>query len=152
MDDTRGVLDSLSFRLGLVGAQVTQAFAGRVEEVGVGHKHVGTLSVIAARGTCSQREIADSLGVAPSLVVGLIDRLIEMEAVTRTRDGDDRRVHQVALTETGRAVLEECVQRVHALDAGLLSLIGGAAHESLAAGIAAFVGDDGMPTRIRNEL
>lgn len=146
------VLGSLSFRFGIVGAQITQAFAERVAQLGVSHKQVGVLAVVDSGRARSQREIADALGVAPSLVVTLIDRLVEMGAVRRVRDNVDRRIQTLEITPSGHALLGRCVEQVRALDDQIRTLVGEDAHASLTRGLELFVGDDGLPTRIDKEL
>ena len=113
------ILDSLSFRLGVVGTRITQMFGAQVETLGLTHKQVGVLAVVDAGRARSQREVADALGVAPSLVVGLVDRLVAMDAVIRVQDTGDRRVHTLELTEHGRELLGRSIEIVHDLDRAL---------------------------------
>ena len=64
----------------------------------------------------SQREIATHLGVAPSLVVSLVDQLVNIGAVRRTRD---RRVQAVEITDEGRGLLRLAADVVETLDVDL---------------------------------
>lgn len=110
------LLGSLSFRFGMVGARITQTFSARIEELGLTHKQVGVLAVVDAGRARSQREVADALGVAPSLVVTLVDRLVDLDALARAQDPADRRVHTLKLTDRGRALLAGSVRIVDELD------------------------------------
>ncbi len=82
----------------------------------------------------SQRDIAARLRVAPSLVVSLVDQLIEAGAVTRSRSTSDRRVQLIGLTERGRELLEASARAAEEVDADFrasLSPAGRAALDSL---------------------
>ncbi|HWG36860.1 MAG TPA: MarR family transcriptional regulator [Terriglobales bacterium] len=53
----------------------------------------------------SQTELASLCGVDPSTLVALLDELQACSWITRIRHPMDRRVHLVALTEAGSAIL-----------------------------------------------
>ncbi|AQP47126.1 MarR family transcriptional regulator [Tessaracoccus aquimaris] len=111
------ILAAACFRLGLLGARITQEFSVRVEEVGITHKQVGLLAVVSAGLARSQRDIASLLHVAPSLVVSLVDQLIEAGAVTRSRSATDRRVQVIELTDRGRGLLAASTRAAADVDA-----------------------------------
>ena len=115
-DDSETILDAACFRLGLLGARLTQAFSERIEQIGLTHKQVGLLAVVNAGLAQSQRDIATRLQVTPSLVVSLADQLIEISAVTRSRSTSDRRVQTIELTEQGRELLAESDSAAAELD------------------------------------
>lgn len=116
-DDGHTILTTACFRLGVFGARVTQAFSDRVEPIGLTHKQVGLLAVVDAGLARSQRDIATHLRVAPSLVVSLVDQLIELGAVNRSRSASDRRRQVVELTERGRELLAASARAATELDA-----------------------------------
>lgn len=66
------------------------------------------ISLVAERGRCSQKTIADKLRVTGPTVVRIIDALERKNLVYRTRDERDRRIVLVALTEAGTEVQREC--------------------------------------------
>ena len=99
------ILSSAGFRLGVLGAQITRAFSARIEGTGLTHKQVGLLAVVDAGVASSQREIASAMRVAPSLVVSLVDQLVRLGAVRRTRSRTDRRAHIIEITAEGRRLL-----------------------------------------------
>ena len=84
------ILASTCFQLGVAGSRITQSFSRRIERTGLTHKQVGLLAVVDAGLASSQREIAAQLGVAPSLVVSLVDQLVNIGAVRRERSRNDR--------------------------------------------------------------
>ncbi|MEW1736296.1 hypothetical protein AB0346_10150 [Nocardia beijingensis] len=63
--------------------------------------------------------MAQALGVAPSLVVTLVDRLVAMDALVRVQDAADRRVYTLELTDRGRELLGRSVAIVNELDRDL---------------------------------
>ena len=111
------ILTAACFRLGLLGARITQEFSERVEQFGITHKQVGLLAVVSAGLAHSQRDIATRLHVAPSLVVSLVDQLIEAGVVTRSRSASDRRVQVIELTDRGDELLAASTRAAAELDA-----------------------------------
>ena len=113
------ILASTCFQLGVAGSRITQSFSRRIERTGLAHKQVGLLAVVDAGLASSQREIAAQLGVAPSLVVSLVDQLVNIGAVRRTRSTRDRRVQAVEITDEGRGLLRLAADVVETLDIDL---------------------------------
>ena len=113
------ILASMCFQLGVAGSRITQSFSRRIERTGLAHKQVGLLAVVDAGLASSQREIAAQLGVAPSLVVSLVDQLVNIGAVRRTRSTRDRRVQAVEITDEGRGLLRLATDVVETLDVDL---------------------------------
>ena len=72
------ILSAACFRLGVLGARVTRSFSERMDGTGLTPKQVGLLAVVDAGTARSQREIAFRMHVAPSLVVSLVDRLVDL--------------------------------------------------------------------------
>lgn len=66
------------------------------------------ISMVADSGKCSQKTIAENLGVTGPTVVRIIDALERKSLVFRTRDARDRRIVLVALTEHGVEVQHSC--------------------------------------------
>ncbi|MQM24755.1 MarR family winged helix-turn-helix transcriptional regulator [Glycomyces albidus] len=110
---------TLTFGLGTLGAVVTDRFAAAIAPHDLKPKQVGVLAILAAGAADSQVQIAKLMGVAPSLIVALVDRLEALGAVTRRRDPDDRRRQVLALTDAGTSLLETCGQLAAAIDAEL---------------------------------
>lgn len=109
--------ETVTFRLGLLGAFLTDRFSARVADLGLKPKHAGMLNVLAANGPASQMEMAQILRVAPSLVVTLADHLGSLGAIDRLRDPEDRRRQILSLTSHGHALLRKCLEAAHAIDA-----------------------------------
>ncbi|GAA1254270.1 MarR family transcriptional regulator [Kitasatospora nipponensis] len=114
---------TVTFRLGTLGSLVTERFTERIEAFGLKPKDVGLLTLLQAGGPASQLEVARTMGVAPSLVVTVADRLEALGAVRRLRDPGDRRRQQLVLTEPGRTLLARCAATAEELGRELLAAL-----------------------------
>jgi len=66
-----------------------------------------TLSALTRKASCTMTELAEMTRIASSALTGIIDRLIEKDLVIRQRNGEDRRVVRIMLSQEGRAVIED---------------------------------------------
>jgi DNA-binding MarR family transcriptional regulator len=142
---TAALTDTLSFRLGTLGAIVSARFAAAVEAYGVKPKHVGLMAVLSSGTPASQQELAATMNVAPSLVVALADQLESLGAIERVRDPDDRRRQKLSLTGHGQALLADCTQAARALDAELTASLAGVDRAALHRALATLAGEAGLP-------
>src|SRR5262245_7422135 len=73
------------------------------------------LIVLAASGALSAHELASALGIGPTTLTGIVDRLEARGLVHRLPDGRDRRVRRIDLTGSGRRLLHDLneVKRDH---------------------------------------
>ncbi|MFI1656505.1 MarR family winged helix-turn-helix transcriptional regulator [Streptomyces sp. NPDC020472] len=94
-----------AFLLAQLGAHAAGRFGERVGGLGLAPPDVGLLRMIATEPGRSQRSLAADLGVVPSRVVALIDSLEKKGFVERRRSAEDRRHHELYLSEEGRRVL-----------------------------------------------
>ena len=96
-----------------------RSFSLLIQHTGLTHKQAGLLAVVDTAQASSQREIAARLGVAPSLVVSLVDQLASIGAVRRTRSRTDRRVQVIEITDDGRQLLRLATDAAKKLDTDL---------------------------------
>ncbi|MFB7905960.1 MarR family winged helix-turn-helix transcriptional regulator [Kitasatospora sp. NPDC059146] len=136
---------SLAFRLGTLGTVATARFTAAVESRGLKPKHVALLATLDAGAAASQLELAQVMGVAPSLVVSLADQLQALGAVARERDPADRRRQTLTLTADGRALLHECTALAHAVDDELAAALSPAERESLRRALGVLAREAGLP-------
>ncbi|MER5708983.1 MarR family winged helix-turn-helix transcriptional regulator [Streptomyces sp. NPDC053253] len=94
-----------AFLLAQLGAHAAERFGERVGELGLAPPDVGLLRMIAMDPGRSQRSLAADLGVVPSRVVALIDNLEQKGFVERRRSTEDRRHHELYVSEEGGRVL-----------------------------------------------
>lgn len=73
-------------------------------ELGLTESRTHLLWILATTGPCTQRVLADALGVAPRTVTSLVDALVETGFVTREPHPSDRRATLVTLTPHGTEV------------------------------------------------
>jgi DNA-binding MarR family transcriptional regulator len=90
---------------------------------GLRSRHVIALRLLSEQGPASQQGLADSLGLDPSNVVGLLNELEERELVTRRRDRDDRRRHIVELSSRGEEELCLAYGRLRVVEDDLFSAL-----------------------------
>lgn len=94
-----------------LAAQVSKVGRRHLEAVLVGHGlvliHHALLSALDDFGALSQQQLADALDLDKSHLVGRLDQLEGRSLVDRTPDPRDRRRNQVALTSTGKALIDE---------------------------------------------
>lgn len=103
--ETPGGGDQAAFLLAQLGAHAAARFAERIAPLGVTPPQAGVLRLLRRQGPLSQTALAAALGVVPSRVVVLLDRLVDAGLVDRSPSETDRRLNLVALTEGGRTVL-----------------------------------------------
>ncbi|MBF6365380.1 MarR family transcriptional regulator [Nocardia puris] len=94
-----------------LASQVSKFGRKRLEaalaERGLRLGHQAVLSALDDFGPLSQQQLADSLDLDKSHLVGRIDELQRRGLVTRAQDPDDRRRNKIALTPTGETLAKE---------------------------------------------
>jgi DNA-binding MarR family transcriptional regulator len=68
----------------------------------------GVLNLLGAREGAIQQEIGAAMGIDPSTMVSLIDRLEREGLAKRRPHPSDRRAREVSITPKGRRRLERC--------------------------------------------
>lgn len=63
--------------------------------------------LLVPRGRVRSRELADSLGIAPSAATSLADGLVKLKLAKRVDDASDRRIVWIHPTAAARAVYED---------------------------------------------
>lgn len=62
------------------------------------------LGYLLNHGDCSQKELADSLGVSPASIATSLKRMSKAGFIERTPDENDRRINRLKITSEGRDV------------------------------------------------
>jgi DNA-binding MarR family transcriptional regulator len=94
-----------------------------------------SLVVLASRGPQSVAALAEALAVTPPTASRLLERLVRKGLVRRRADRHDRRQVRVALTETGRGLIDTVTQRRRDELADLLANISPDAQRSVVAAL-----------------
>jgi DNA-binding MarR family transcriptional regulator len=99
--------DGVAFLLAQLGHHAATQFADRMGAVDLTPPHAGLLRVIASSPGGSQQAIAEQLGLLPSRVVAYVDELEDRGYVERRRNPDDRRLHALHLTASGKKLMSK---------------------------------------------
>jgi DNA-binding MarR family transcriptional regulator len=78
----------------------------RMQELGINRNHGRILRAVAAEGGQTMSDLARAIRLSDSSATILVDLLVKKKLAVRKRTEDDRRVVLVAITASGRKVLE----------------------------------------------
>jgi DNA-binding MarR family transcriptional regulator len=146
-NDDESVASSVTFQLLRLGQVANHRFVDQLAPLGLRPRHCAVLELLRG-GSLAQLELANRLGVAPSVVVDMIDELQELHAVDRVRSTSDRRRQFVELTAHGRSLIRRAANAARALDADLLRDLDSAQSDGLRAGLHQVVeGHSNRPAR-----
>ena len=98
-----------------------------------------SLFLIANKGSTNFRKLAEALGVTPSNVTGIVDRLEEQGLVSRTQNPEDRREMTLQATDKGKALVSNLKEAGIKHMTQVLSLLSLEELSSLAQGLSAFI-------------
>lgn len=96
---------SVGFLVSQLGFLSSKAFTAALEPAGIDPKEFLLLRFAAAAEGQSQQALAERMGVPPSRMVALVDRLEEGGLLERRPHPEDRRIRALHLTATGREAL-----------------------------------------------
>ena len=99
--------DNVAFLLSQLGHRSASVFADLIASIDLTPPHAGILRVIAAEPGRSQQALSGQLGLLPSRVVAYVDELEDLGYVERRRNPDDRRLHALYLTPSGKKALSK---------------------------------------------
>lgn len=117
--------DLVGHMLGLAHLRVTQLCTEVMEPLQLTPKQFVALEFISKNPCVSQKNIAEHIGTAPAVMVGILDTLGRRGLVRRVRAKHDRRKQYVQLTPAGEDSLAEIkrlafeVEKQYAEETGL---------------------------------
>src|SRR6476620_12123101 len=91
------------------------------ELLGMNLKQVAMLVALRDQGELPQTLLCDMMRLTQNTVVTWLNELEDAGFVSRNRDPDDRRKHNVVLTENGSAALERAETELRKLEDDVLS-------------------------------
>src|SRR5690606_40386308 len=91
----------IAFLLSQLGSDASAAFERALAPLGITPSEAGLLRLIGRNPGISQKAVSEHLGVGPSRVVAVLDRLERQGHVERRRSTTDRRSHDNHLTSSG---------------------------------------------------
>jgi DNA-binding MarR family transcriptional regulator len=103
------LVHELQVLLGLAGRHGPPAESSALavmHEAGLTLPQVVAMSIVHHTGASQVTAIAELTGLSMSAASTLVQRLVEMELVTRTEDPDDRRQKRIELTRAGATLIE----------------------------------------------
>jgi DNA-binding MarR family transcriptional regulator len=119
LTDDDSVASSVAFQFVKLGQQANNRFVDQLAPMGLRPRHCGVLELLRG-GPLAQLDLANTLGVAPSVIVDMVDELQDLRAVDRVRGTVDRRRQFIELTAHGRALIRRAANAARELDAELL--------------------------------
>ena len=119
--DHDSVVDAVLSASRVLVAIAARSLADAGEEVTL--TQYRSLVVLASRGPQSMAALADAVAVTPATASRLCDRLVKKGLVRRRSDRHDRRQVRLALTETGRNLVDTVTSRRRHEIAELLAVI-----------------------------
>ena len=93
--------------LGLAHVAITQLCTEVMEPLKLTPKQFVAMEFISKNPCISQKNIAENIGTAPAVMVGILDDLSKRRLLKRKRSPHDRREYYVQLTPKGMSMLEE---------------------------------------------
>jgi len=99
--------DLIGHLLSLAYLRANQLCTEMMEPLQLTPKQFVALEFISKNPSISQKNIAENIGTAPTVMVGILDSLSKRGLVHRVRSQEDRRKHHVRLTPAGKGLLEE---------------------------------------------
>jgi DNA-binding MarR family transcriptional regulator len=97
----------VAFLLSQLGHRSASVFTDLIASIDLTPPHAGILRAIAAEPGRSQQALSGQLGLLPSRVVAYVDELEDRGYVERRRNPDDRRLHALHLTASGKKVISK---------------------------------------------
>jgi DNA-binding MarR family transcriptional regulator len=119
------------FLLSTLGYRSHAAWEERLEPLGLNSRQAATLIHVARAHGQPQLRLAQTLRIAPSRVVTLVDELERRGLLRRRTDRADRRVRTLRLTAQGRAMVRTLAKITDAHEAWLLTGLNDAERELL---------------------
>jgi len=111
--------EPIGLRLARVAKVVSRAFDQALVRAGGSLPQWLILVSVKSATHGAQRTIADAIGIEGATLTPHLNRMEAAGLITRRRDPQNRRVHQVHLTETGEALFTSLLATVTAFDAQL---------------------------------
>jgi DNA-binding MarR family transcriptional regulator len=98
---------STSFLLSQLGNHAAMKFAERLEPLGFAPQHAGIFRILAQNPGVSQQDLASTLNMHASRLVGILDELQQRGLVERRPSERDRRLYALHLTSDGERALRQ---------------------------------------------
>lgn len=129
---TNGILPELvGFNLRLAYYRATQLFAETFADIALTPIQFAILEALAHAPGMTQRELADRIGSAPSVLVQPLRDLEQQGWLSRSADPADRRTNRLRLTPAGEQLQHNARRRIGRVEAALLAELSAAEQVTL---------------------
>lgn len=150
--EMEGSANSIGFMLSKVGAAVAGKFGRVVGEYGLVPRQFFVLNLISQHEGESQQAIAESIGVAKSQMVAVVDELEQKKLLERRVNPSDRRQHALYLTKTGLKLRDQTLSAAIELEEYLRSTITKDEADVLVSALQKLAVLDGTPMTLHGAL
>ena len=113
-DDILTLENQLCFAVVTAARNVVSIYRPVLEPLGLTHPQYLVMLALWEESPRSLGELAHELAMEPATLSPLVKRLESQGRVTRSRRSDDERVLEIALTDDGRALRAEALDRARA--------------------------------------
>lgn len=96
-------------------------FANAMQGTGMRQVLIGILAVVEGSPGINQGAVGRVLGIKRANMVSLINELVDMKLIARVVDTADRRAFSLTITDSGRAMLSDCLARIEAHERAMLA-------------------------------
>jgi DNA-binding MarR family transcriptional regulator len=118
--EPRELVASTGYLLARLGMESRRMWGQMLSEFGLTPHDFGVLMMLGHVESASQQQLGRLVGVDPRNVVALVDALEARRLVRRQPDPSDRRRHAVALTRSGRRLLDKVTRAGELVEQELL--------------------------------
>lgn len=150
--EMEGSSSSIGFMLSKVGAAVAEKFHDLVGEFGLVPRQFFVLNLISQHEGESQQAIAESIGVAKSQMVAVVDELEQKKLLERRTNPNDRRQHALYLTKAGLKLRDKTLGAAVELEDYLRSALSEDEADVLVSALRKLAVLDGTPMTVHGAL
>ena len=97
----------LGHTIGMIAKRYIETLYKQLKHLKLGHNFIVLIIIDRYKGTLTQQEIADTLGLDKTNILRIIDLLSEQKIVIRAQKPTDRRAHLIQLTKEGEKIMPE---------------------------------------------
>ena len=97
----------LGHTIGMIAKRYIETLYKQLKHLELGHNFIVLIIIDRYKGTLTQQEIADTLGLDKTNILRTIDLLSEQKLVIRNPKPTDRRAHLIQLTKEGEKIMPE---------------------------------------------
>ncbi|HLR93501.1 MAG TPA: MarR family transcriptional regulator [Jiangellaceae bacterium] len=141
----------IAFLLSQLGADASAAFDDALASLGITASEAGLLRLVGRNPGISQNVASEQLGVGPSRVVAVLDRLERQGNLERRRSATDRRSHEIYLTSTGQQLLDALRPIAETHEEAFVRALGDADLDRLASYLEAIAASRGLSPEVHRD-